>query len=65
MPPFWQYFSPLLRGRRVHCCPKERGPPDAAAFRLQTAAFKGPPEGAMIAMLDPRATLMPVRGLYT
>jgi hypothetical protein len=36
--------------------PKGRGPPGSAAFPLQTGIFKGPPEGAMIAVVDPQAS---------
>jgi hypothetical protein len=33
--------------------PKGHGPPAPAAFPLQTGHFKEPPEGAMIAIVDP------------
>jgi hypothetical protein len=36
--------------------PKGYGPPDPAAFPLQTSRFKGPPEGDMIAIVDPQAS---------
>jgi hypothetical protein len=35
--------------------PKGRGPRTLAALPLQTSHFKGPPEGATIAFLDPWA----------
>jgi hypothetical protein len=34
--------------------PKGHGPRTPAGFSLQTSRFKGPPEGAMIATMDPR-----------
>jgi hypothetical protein len=49
----------LLEGkkkrRRVHCCPQRAWTPDPCGFSpCKPAVFKGPPEGAMIAVVDPR-----------
>jgi hypothetical protein len=53
--PLWQCCS----GRQTKKAdesipaPKGHGPPDPAACPLQIANFQGPPEGAIIAFLDP------------
>jgi hypothetical protein len=41
MPPLWQYLSRLQKGRRVHCCPKGRGPLDPCGFSPANDHFKG------------------------
>jgi|SRR5215216_1808162 len=41
-----------MTSRRVHAAPKGTDP-SPAAFPLQTGHFRGPPEGAMIAIMDP------------
>jgi hypothetical protein len=43
-------------GRRVRCCPQRARTPNPAVFPLQTGRFKGPPEGPMIAVVDPQAS---------
>jgi hypothetical protein len=54
MPPLWHYSSQLLKkARRVHCCPQRAWTPDSATFPLQTDHFRGPPDGAMIVIVDP------------
>jgi hypothetical protein len=55
MPPLWQYFSRLRK--KAHepiAAPKGHGPPDPAAFPLQSCHFWGPLEGTIIALLDPK-----------
>ena len=58
MPPLGRYFPRLLKsrkGRRVYCGPQtERTPDPAGCFPCKTPVFRGPPEGAMIAVVDPR-----------
>jgi hypothetical protein len=58
MPPLGRYFPRLLKsrkGRRVYCGPQtERTPDPAGCFPCKTPVFRGPPEGAMIAIVDPQ-----------
>jgi hypothetical protein len=56
MPPLRQYLSRLLKKCESIAAPKGHGPRTPAAFPLQTGHFKGPPEGAMIAVVDPPAS---------
>jgi hypothetical protein len=58
-PPLWQYFSPLpqKKGRRLHYGPQRaRTPNPGGLFPCKPAVFRGPPEGAMIAVVDPQAS---------
>jgi hypothetical protein len=42
------------KARRVHCGPQRARTPDpASCFPCKTGIFRGPPEGAMIAIVDP------------
>jgi hypothetical protein len=46
-----------VKGRRVNCCPQRaRTPGPRGPFPCKTAVFGGPPEGTMIAIVDPQAT---------
>jgi hypothetical protein len=46
-----------MKGRRVHCCPQRaRTPGPRGPFPCKTAVFGGPPEGTMIAIVEPQAT---------
>jgi hypothetical protein len=42
-----------LQADESMAAPKGHGPPDPSAFTLQTVIFRGPQEGAMIAIVDP------------
>jgi hypothetical protein len=55
MPPLWQYFSRLLRGKAGEsiAAPKGHGPRLPAAFPLQIGTFLGNHAGATMAIVDP------------
>ena len=53
-PPLWQYFSYVLKGRGVHRCPQRARTPDPCGLcPCKPATFGEPPEGAMIAIVNP------------
>jgi hypothetical protein len=54
MPPLGQYFSPLARQMSPSLPPKGTDPQTLWLFPCTRAVFRGPPEGAMIAVMDPR-----------
>jgi hypothetical protein len=57
MPPLWQYFLRLRKeADESIAAPKGHGPPDPAAFPLQTGGFLGTTMGAMTAVVDPQAS---------
>jgi hypothetical protein len=57
MPPVVAVLVRAHQGRRVHRCPQRARTPDPCGLcPCKPATFGGPPEGAMIAIVDPQAS---------
>ena len=60
MPPLWQYSSRLVNAKiedESIAAPKRAPTPDPhGIFTCKSADFRGPPDGAMIVILDPLAS---------
>jgi hypothetical protein len=53
MPPLWQYLTRVRSQTSPLLPPKDTDPRTLWLFPCKPAGFKGPQEGAMIAIVDP------------